>query len=101
MTPRMYKFAQQKIPMDHPMRTAYGISEVIKFLLNRVPEDKKKKVLQRIKHKILSLSPSSMSGKKSPQNAVIGNIITFIKTVLNGNRADFIHAVLTYLAGRI
>jgi hypothetical protein len=83
MTPRMYKFAQAKIPMDHPMRTAYGISEVIKFLMHRAPKDKRDKILDTIKNKIRALSPASMSSKKSPQNAIIGHSITFVKTVLN------------------
>ena len=82
---------------EDPKSAGKHISDIVKYLLNRMPFDKKPFAIQKIKKKILELDVNEMGGKKSPMTASMGNSITLIKTILNGKSPSYIKSVLEQL----
>jgi transcription termination factor NusB len=86
-----------KIAVDPAEKTAESLFKIIQFLQYRVPKKNKKKYLNRIKGKVIKLSPAEMASKKIPLSATIGQSIAISKNILSGLSPVFINKVLEKL----
>lgn len=91
---RIYKLAQSTIHSDDIEITGKGLAEIVRFLFRKIPFEKRPHSIISLKKKITELDPNEMASKKSPDTASIGQSITFIKTVLNGQNPGYIRGVL-------
>lgn len=92
---RIYKLAQNVMLNDDIDITGKGISEIIKFLMRKIPYEKRPHMIMKIKKKIWELSEYDIASKKSPDTASIGQAITFVKTLLNGKEPGYIRSVIS------
>jgi len=95
MTPRMYKLAATVIEMGSPETAGKGIADIVKFLMQRISEDKKPEAYAKLRYKIWHLNEGEISSKKTPSSASLGQSITFIKTILNGHQPAYIRDVIS------
>jgi transcription termination factor NusB len=82
---------------DPAEKTAESLFKIIQFLQYRVPKKNKKKYLNRIKGKVIKLSPTELGEKKIPLSSVIGQSIAISKNILSGLSPVFINKVLEKL----
>lgn len=73
------------------------ISNVIKFLMNKISDKSRNKSLEGLKHKLMQLSPNELSNKEMPNSAAIGQAITFVKNILFNHDPSFIKEVLRHV----
>lgn len=73
------------------------MSDIVKFILNRLPLDKRQHALDSLKEKFSTLSELDISSKVLPQSSALGQSITFVKTVLFNHDARYIREVLNSL----
>lgn len=74
------------------------LSDIVKFILGRVPQDKRPHALQVLKQKFATMSETEISSKQLPQAAAYGQAITFVKHVLFNHDAHYIRDVLNSLS---
>lgn len=74
------------------------LSDIVKFILNRVPTEKRSHAIQVLKQKFATMSESEISSKQLPQAAAYGQAITFVKHVLFNHDAHYIREVLNSLS---
>lgn len=91
---RIFKLASSAINMGDPVFAGRGIAEIVKFLLKRIDVKNRGLSQEKLKYKIWNMNEFQLSSKKSPNSAAIGNSISFVKNVLNGNNPDYIRAIL-------
>lgn len=77
------------------------LSDIVKFILNRIPIEKRTHAQDVLKQKFLTLSESEISSKQLPQAAAYGQAITFVKHVLFNHDAAYVREVLNSLAGSL
>lgn len=92
---RILKLAQAVNDLGDPRMTGRSISQIIRFLLRKIPFTKRPHAMMGLRKKIWELSEYDMAAKKSPDTASIGQAITFIKTLLNGKQPAYIRQVLS------
>ena len=92
---RIYKLGQMALSSSDINITGRGIAEVIKFLMRKIPYEKRPHSIMSLRQKIWNLNEYDMASKKSPNTAAMGQSITFIKTLLNGRAPGFIRNVLS------
>lgn len=73
------------------------LSDIVKFILNRVPPEKRQHATEVLKQKFSNLSEIEISSKVLPQAAAYGQAITFVKHVLFNHDAQYIRGVLNSL----
>jgi hypothetical protein len=73
------------------------LSDIVKFVLNRLPLDKRQHALDSLKQKFSTLSELDISSKVLPQSSALGQSITFVKTVLFNHDARYVREVLNSL----
>lgn len=91
---KMIKIAQTLVEMGNPELAGKAISNVIKFLITKMPESERSNAVQRIRNELLSLPVNEISSKKMPASASIGQSISLIKNTLSGKDPDFIRKVI-------
>lgn len=74
------------------------LSDIVKFILARLPEQKRPRAAQILKQKFAVLSENAIAGKKMPNSSVYGQAITFVKHVLFNQDATYIRYVLNSLS---
>ena len=74
------------------------LSDIVKFILGRVPTEKQPHAIQVLKQKFATMSENEISGKSLPQAATYGQAITFVKHVLFNHDAHYIRDVLNSLS---
>jgi hypothetical protein len=74
------------------------LSDIVKFILNRVPPEKRGKAIDVLKQKFATMSESEISSKVLPQAAAYGQAITFVKHVLFNHDPHYVREVLNSLS---
>ncbi len=91
---RVYNIVKES---DAAEKTAESLLKIIKFLQYRVPNKNKKKYLNRVKGKVIKLSPSEISSEKIPLSSTVGQSLAISKNILSGLNPVFINRVLEKL----
>jgi hypothetical protein len=73
------------------------LSDIVKFVLNRLPLDKRQHAIDSLKQKFSVMSELDISSKVLPQSSALGQSITFVKTVLFNHDARYVREVLNSL----
>jgi hypothetical protein len=74
------------------------LSDIVKFILNRVPAEKRGKALDVLKQKFATMNEGEISSKTLPQAAAYGQAITFVKHVLFNHDPHYVREVLNSLS---
>jgi hypothetical protein len=77
------------------------LSDIVKFIIARMPVDSREKSLNNLKQKFLNMHPNEIASKNLPASAAVGQSITFVKHVLFNHDASFIKEVLLSLVNNI
>lgn len=78
-----------------------SLADIVKFILNRLPSDKKQKAVENLKNKFRNLDASEIADKITPESAALGQSITFVKHVLFNHDTTYIQAVLNALVASL
>jgi hypothetical protein len=73
------------------------LSELVRFLLRRVPDAKRSAAIESARKKIYMINEYEMSRKKTAPNSSIGQSISIVKTILLEHNAEYIRNVLNAL----
>lgn len=73
------------------------LSDLVKFLLRRIPESKRSAAIQIMKRKLYMLNEYDIGRKKMPDYSAIANSLTIIKTILLEHDPQYIRNVLNSL----
>lgn len=84
--------------LGNPDSVGKYLSDIVKFMLFRLPVQKRPRAAQILKQKFSVLSENAIAGKKMPNAAVYGQAITFVKHVLFNQDATYIRNVLNSLS---
>ena len=68
--------------LGDPILVGKYLSDIVKFILNRISPGKRQGAVNRLKEKFYYLNEYELSSKKMPASSAIGQSITFVKTVL-------------------
>lgn len=74
------------------------LSDIVKFILARLPLEKRPHAAQILKQKFGVMSENEIAGKNMPNAAVYGQAITFVKHVLFNQDANYVREVLNSLS---
>lgn len=74
------------------------LSDIVKFIVNRLPLEKRLHALDILKQKFAVMSENEIAGKNMPDAAVYGQAMTFVKHVLFNQDASYIRQVLNSLS---
>lgn len=74
------------------------LSDIVKFILARLPMEKRPHAAQILKQKFAVMSENEIAGKNMPNAAVYGQAITFVKHVLFNQDAHYVRDVLNSLS---
>jgi hypothetical protein len=74
------------------------LSDIVKFILARLPLEKRPRAAQILKQKFSVMSENEIAGKNMPNAAVYGQVITFVKHVLFNQDANYVREVLNSLS---
>ena len=74
------------------------LSDIVKFILGRLPLEKRPHAAQILKQKFAVMSENEIAGKNMPNAAIYGQAITFVKHVLFNQDANYIRDVLNSLS---
>jgi hypothetical protein len=91
----MYKLAAATIQMGSAKDAGKGIADIVVFLMGRINQEKRREAIIKLRTKIWNLNENEISSKKTPPSASYGTALTFIKTILNGHKPDYVRAVLS------
>jgi transcription termination factor NusB len=98
---RLLKLGQAAMTLSDIEITGKNIAEIIRFILSKIPYQKRPYALMKVRHKIWNLDEYDISSKKSPDTAAIGQAITFMKTLLNGKQSGYVRNVITEVVKRL
>jgi hypothetical protein len=77
------------------------LASIIKFILNRVPPNKRLLFRDKLKQKFAVMNEQEIANKDLPDSAAIAQSITFVKHVLFNHDAQYIREVLNNLVGAL
>ena len=83
--------------MDPTKRTAMSLFKIIQFLFHRVPQNQRLEYFNRLRGKIVRLSPGDIGMKDMPASAAIGQSVGIAKNLLSGMNPFFVRKVLVEL----
>lgn len=86
-----------KEAIDPAQKTAESLFKIIQFLSYRIPKQNKRKYLNRVRGKIVQISPSEIEYKKMSPSAIVGQAVSFSKNLLSGLNPVFVGKVLEEL----
>lgn len=84
--------------LGDPMLVGKYLSNIVRFTINKMNENKRQPALQKLKDKFLSMNPEELSKKYLPETSSIGQSITFVKHVLFNQEPSYIRQVLQSLS---
>lgn len=92
----MQKFKKQAaaIEMGDPNSAGIYLANIIRFLLRRIPTEKRAAAIESMKKKIYFLNEYTIASKETPPSASMGQSLTLIKTILLEHDAHYIRATL-------
>jgi hypothetical protein len=93
---KFVKVAESKTLGD-PVSVGKYLSDIVKFILNKISPGKRQKALDKLKYKFYYLNENEIALKKMPASSAMGQSITFVKTVLFDKDARYIREVLNNL----
>jgi hypothetical protein len=73
------------------------LSDIVKFTLQHLPQDKHFDALDRLKKKFSMMNADEISSKQLPESSAMGQSITFIKHVLFNHDTKYVREVLNSL----
>jgi transcription termination factor NusB len=73
------------------------LSDLVKFLLRRIPDGKRPAAIQAIKKKLYMLNEYEISRKSTPSHSSMGQAITIVKNILLEHNPQYIRNVLNAL----
>ena len=82
------------LDLGHHDAAGKSIADIIKFLISRIPLEKRQKAIYKMITKIRALIPNEIAGKNMPDYSSVGQSISFIKNVLAGHDSGYVRAVL-------
>lgn len=94
---RLLKIAKRVDSIGDYRATGFALAQIILFILRKVKFDSRPKFKNKIRQKLLEMNFSEMGQKSSPPTASIGQAITFVKTILNGQNPDYIKSVVNQI----
>jgi len=100
-TGELTKLAQAATDLGDPAFAGRAISEIVKFLMRKIPYEQRPHRVLSMRQKILELDEYDMANKKSPETASMGQSITLIKTLLNGKDPMYIRKTLENIVGNL
>ncbi len=77
------------------------LSNIVHFILNRVPLDKRQQAIESLRRKFAVLNPNEISEKHLPDSAAVAQSITFVKHVLFNQDSSYVREVLNQLVGSL
>lgn len=80
--------------MKDPIGAGRAIATIINYMLENVDHQQLQAYRTSLKNKISKMNEKEIAGKEMPEGAVLGQALTFIKTILNGNDALYVRNVL-------
>jgi hypothetical protein len=80
--------------LGDPRLVGKYLSDIIRFTLSRISEDKRPNAINSLKHKIYGLNENDISNKNLPPSSAMGQSITFVKHVLFNHSPRYIREVL-------
>ena len=86
------------IDLGNPEYAGKYLSEIIKFVMQRISIENRLKSMLSLKHKILNINENEIASKDIPNSAAMGQAITFVKHVLINHNPVYIRQVLNNIA---
>lgn len=77
------------------------LAGIVRFILNRVPPDKRLQVRDRLKQKFYLMNSDDIASKHLPDNAAVAQSITFVKHVLFNHDSNYVHEVINALVSAL
>ena len=77
------------------------LAGIVRFILNRVPPDKRLQVRDRLKQKFYLMNADDIASKHLPDNAAVAQSITFVKHVLFNHDSNYVHEVINALVSAL
>lgn len=77
------------------------LANIIHFILNRIPADKRLQARDSLKQKFALMGESEIASKHLPDSAAIAQSITFVKHVLFNHDANYVREVLNSLVNSL
>ena len=90
----IFKKKASAIEMGDPIFAGKKLSDLIRFLLRRIPEGKRQKAIQSMKKKIFMINEYDLSSKSMPPYSSMANSLTIVKNILLENEPEYIRMVL-------
>jgi hypothetical protein len=83
--------------LGDPVLVGKYLADIVRFTLNRLPEDKRAKAVESLRQKFYTFNANEIAQKKMPETASIGQSITFVKHVLFNHDAHYVREVINNL----
>jgi len=94
VTSDLVKLGQAASDLGDPEFAGRAISDILKFLMRKIPYEQRPHNFMSMRQKILDLDEHDMASKNSPVTASMGQSLTMIKTLLNGKDPGYIRKTL-------
>lgn len=89
-----FKKKANAIEMGNPDFAGKKLSDLVKFLLRRIPDEKRSKALMSMRKKIYMINEYELSNKKTPTFSSMANSLTIIKTILLEHTPEYMRNVI-------
>lgn len=73
------------------------LSDIVRFTLQRLPQDKRMRAIDKLKNKFNVMNAAEISSKQLPDSSALGQAITFIKHILFNHDTKYVRDVLNSL----
>ena len=87
--------------MQDAVGTGRSMATIIGYMLDGIGQENRSSYRSSIKLKLSQINDLDVSNAKMPDGAVIGQVLTFVKTILHGNDPLYIKNVLRTIAESI
>jgi hypothetical protein len=87
--------------MGNAKQVGKYLSDIVRFIINRLPPEKQVHAIESLKQKFSVLSEAEIASKQLPQSSALGQSITFVKHVLFNHDARYIREVLNAIVGSL
>lgn len=89
------------IDLGDPEYAGKYLSDILKFVMRRISNEKRTKSLESLRKKVYYLNEYQMAAKKVPPSSAIGQSITLLKHILLEHHPEYIRAVLNSIVRHI
>jgi len=93
LDPKMVKYAAVA-ELGNAEQVGKYLSDLVKFTLQHLPQDKRLNALDRLKKKFNMMNEVEISSKQLPDSSALGQAITFVKHLLFNHDAKYVRDVL-------